>query len=201
MLMKPQALVEQKKTFGMPISPVAARVKLVKESEITQLTRGAPELGSFRAVKSCLNGVGQCSLVETQREGMSWFMSVLEGGRPSGMVAKRKSEVPSRAEGPPFLRMRWWLNSVLTKVMKKPLKWRTLARCNMAFMWPWAGNGTQTAWGLVSAMVDRSATRSRRGVIYATIKGEINNRDNHGNVLSNWKMCFVEGKFKGNHWF
>ncbi|KAI8025442.1 hypothetical protein LOK49_LG02G03043 [Camellia lanceoleosa] len=62
-------------------------------------------------------GTKQFLEVESQREGMSWVESASEGGRPSGMVSKRKSGKPSRELGPLDLRRRLWLYSVLTKVM------------------------------------------------------------------------------------
>lgn len=89
--MKASALIEQKNTFGIAISAVAARVKLVKESEITQFTGGIPEERSFSAVISSPKAVEQFIWVETQSEGMAWFISGSAGGSPSGMVAKRKS--------------------------------------------------------------------------------------------------------------
>ena len=55
--------------------------------------------------------------METQREGMSWVALGSDGGRPSGMVSNQKSIKPSKELWPLDFRKRWWLNSMLTKVM------------------------------------------------------------------------------------
>lgn len=72
-----------------------------------------------------------------------------ECGSPSGIVSNRKSSTTSREDmvRPALIRRRW-LYSVLMKVMKKPLWWRILASLSMGVIWPWAGKGTHTAWGL-----------------------------------------------------
>jgi hypothetical protein len=52
------------------------------------------------------------------------------------------------------LSKRLWLYSVLTKVMWKPLKWSSFASFSIGFMWPWAGKGIHTAWGLFANSMD-----------------------------------------------
>jgi hypothetical protein len=42
------------------------------------------------------------------------------------------------------------LNSVLTKVMWKPLECKSLARCIRGVTWPCAGKGTHTACGFLA---------------------------------------------------
>ncbi|KAF7842632.1 hypothetical protein G2W53_004930 [Senna tora] len=79
-------------------------------------------------------GRKQCLLVESQRAGILCVASMLVRGRPSGMVSNRKPEEPLRAVGPLDLSRRLWLNSEFTKVMWKPLPWRSLASFRNGFM-------------------------------------------------------------------
>lgn len=85
--MKPQALVVQKMTSGMPSSFAASRVKLITPSEMMHDTGGESQL-SFR--RRWRKGERQFLEVESQSIGMSWVASSSEGGRPSGMDSKRK---------------------------------------------------------------------------------------------------------------
>ena len=59
-----------------------------------------------------------------------------DGGRPSEMVLNWKEGRSSRELGPRDLTRRLWLNSVLTKVICKPLKQRSFANFSIGFMWP-----------------------------------------------------------------
>ncbi|KAJ0535791.1 hypothetical protein HanOQP8_Chr09g0335811 [Helianthus annuus] len=77
-------------------------------------------------------------------------------GTPSGMVSNRKPGEPSRLCGPPDSRRRSWTNSVLTKVIWRPLWWRSSASLSMAFMWLWSGNGITMTCGFFSAVAIES---------------------------------------------
>jgi len=146
-LMKAQALWVQKSMLGSPNCWEALIVKDMTPSEKMQVTGGAWEWLSFEI--RLQNGIKQCFLVESQRAGMLWVESMLEGGRPSGMVSNWKFGKPMRALGPLDLTRRWWLKSVLTKVMWKPLLWRSFASLRNGFMWPCDGNGIRTACGFL----------------------------------------------------
>lgn len=96
--------------------------------------------------RSFLKGSRDVSEVDLHKEGMSWVASRFSGGgRPSGMVSNLKELWWLRVAEPCDLRKRWWLNSVLTKVIWKPLEWRILANFSMGLMWPCAGKGMHTA--------------------------------------------------------
>jgi len=144
--MNPHALVVQNSTSGTPNSSAASTVKLITPSETMQVTGGASEL--LTLARRFLKWGRQVLLVDSQREGISWVTSTSYSGRPSGMVSKRNEGRPLREEAPLDLRRRLWLYSVLTKVMWKPLKWRSFASFSIGFMWPCAGYGMHTAWGL-----------------------------------------------------
>lgn len=151
--MKPQALIVQKSTIGTPSSFAALTVNDMFPSETTQLTGGTwTELLLLSLESRFRNGSKQFFLVDSQRDGMSCvasaFWSGSLGGRPSGIDSKRKSGKPSREFGPRDLSRRLRLYSVWTKVMWKPLWWRSLANFSIGFMWPCAGHGIHTAWGL-----------------------------------------------------
>nr|GEV73154.1 pentatricopeptide repeat-containing protein [Tanacetum cinerariifolium] len=79
------------------------------------------------------------SLYGLKQAPRAWFQRFSGVGRPSGMDSKRNEENPSRAFKPLDLRRRWWLNSVLTKVMRKPLEWRIFASFSIGLMCPCAG--------------------------------------------------------------
>lgn len=134
--MKAQALVVQKITPGIPSSWAASRLKFMMPSETTQVTGG--EFGeelSFE--RRPLKGCKQCFLMDWQRDGICWAATLASaGGRPSGIILKRKVGRPLRELGPWDLSRRLWINSVLTKVIWKPLKWRSLASFSIGFMWP-----------------------------------------------------------------
>ncbi|KAG5553731.1 hypothetical protein RHGRI_011572 [Rhododendron griersonianum] len=85
--------------------------------------------------------------IDPHSRATSWVTSGSEGGSPSGIVLNWKSGNAERESGPVVLMNRFWLNSVLTKVMKKPLWWRSFASFISPFMWLCAGNGMNTAWG------------------------------------------------------
>jgi hypothetical protein len=51
------------------------------------------------------------------------------------MVTNRKSGKLSKELGPLDFKKRRWLNSVLTKVMRKPLWCRSFENLSIAFMW------------------------------------------------------------------
>jgi hypothetical protein len=88
---------------------------------------------------------GQWCLVAWLRAAGSCVASASDGGRPSGMAAKRNPGRPATAAAPRERTRRRWLYSVLTKVTWKPRLWRTLASFSIGVMWPCAGNGRHTA--------------------------------------------------------
>ncbi|MFS8006421.1 hypothetical protein Hanom_Chr14g01248991 [Helianthus anomalus] len=63
------------------------------------------------------------------------------------MVSKRKEGRPHMTLEPSDLRRRWWLNSVLTKVIRKPLEWRILASFSIGLICPCAGKDMTNACG------------------------------------------------------
>jgi len=71
-------------------------------------TRHRRQVGSGNVVEFG-NGTRQFFEVESFRATMSWLTSASEGGRPSGMISKRKSGKPSRELGPLELSKRLWL--------------------------------------------------------------------------------------------
>ena len=149
--MRLQAEAVQNCTCGIPNASAASTAKqLVVASETTQVTGGHPSRGALSLSKSSLNGAEQFCLTEAQSGGMSCVASWSDGGRPSGMASKEKPGRPLANSAPPDRIKRRWLNSVLTKVMWKPLECRSLANCMVGLTWPCAGNGTQTAWGFWS---------------------------------------------------
>ncbi len=89
--------------------------------------------------------------------------------RLSGMVSNRKSDKPSKELRPLVFRNRWWLNSVLTKVMWKPLWWWSFENFSIAFMWLWTGYGIQTAWGLSATRVLESISSFLLLVVWTLI--------------------------------
>ncbi|CAL5356873.1 unnamed protein product [Camellia sinensis] len=109
---------------GTPNSSAASRVKLMLASETIHVTGGTSgdDDGWLSLEIKLEKGTKQFLEVESQREGMSWVESASQGGRPSGMVLKRKSGKPSRELGPLDLRRRLWLYSVLTKIENDKLK-------------------------------------------------------------------------------
>ncbi|PON43456.1 hypothetical protein PanWU01x14_273950 [Parasponia andersonii] len=119
--MKEQALAVQKKTLGMPSSSDTSRVNDMTTSETMQVTGGKTASSSEAAPLSFWTrwrkGTGQFLAVESQRERATWVASASEGGRPSGIVSKRKEGRPCKELWLRDLRRRPWLNSVLTKVM------------------------------------------------------------------------------------
>ncbi|PON47387.1 hypothetical protein PanWU01x14_244710 [Parasponia andersonii] len=119
--MKEPALAVQKRTLGMPSSSDTSRVNDMRASENMQVT-GGKTTSSYEAASLSFwtrwrKGARQFLAVESQREGTSWVASASEGGRPSGIVSKRKEGKPCKELWPRDLRRRLWLNSVLTKVM------------------------------------------------------------------------------------
>ncbi|PON94066.1 hypothetical protein TorRG33x02_101050 [Trema orientale] len=115
--MKEQALAVQKKTLGMPSSSDTSRVNDMMTSETMQVTGGKTAPLSF--CTRWRKGTRQFLAVESQRERATWVASApaSEGGRPSGIVSKRKEGRPCKELWLRDLRRRPWLNSVLTKVM------------------------------------------------------------------------------------
>ncbi|KAJ0898992.1 hypothetical protein HanRHA438_Chr08g0363151 [Helianthus annuus] len=75
-----------------------------------------------------------------------------------GMVSKQKPGEPSRQCGPADSRKRLWTNSVITKVTRSPLWWRSSASLSMAFMWLWSGYGIKMACGFFMAVAIASMT-------------------------------------------
>ncbi|KVI07930.1 hypothetical protein Ccrd_013716 [Cynara cardunculus var. scolymus] len=122
-------------------SLAASRVNTITRSATMQVT-GEQDL--FSLLIRLLNGPKQVSSIDLVRDETSWVASRFCGNeRPSGMVSKRKDGRPQRASGPRDRRSRWWLNSVLTKVIMKPLEWRILASLSIGLIWPWAGAGKE----------------------------------------------------------
>lgn len=99
--MKPQALVVQKNTSGMPSSSAALRVKLMIPSETMQVTGGTlDEEVSLSLARRSRKGARQLLWVEAQGGGTFWVASISDGGRPSGMVSNWKEGIPRRELGP-----------------------------------------------------------------------------------------------------
>ncbi|KAI9201547.1 hypothetical protein LWI28_025148 [Acer negundo] len=67
--------------------------------------------------RSCRNGAKQVFLVDSRRDGTTCVALASDGGRPSGIVSKRKVGVPLRESGPWDLSKRLWLYSVFTKAL------------------------------------------------------------------------------------
>ena len=145
---KLQAVIVKNITIGIPSSQVMVMVNGMKLSEIMQVTGGMFEVALLSFERRSENGAKKFCKMETQREVMSWVTLRLDGGRLSRMVSNRKSDKPSKKMGPLDFRKCWWLNSVLTKIMWKPLWWRSFENFSIAFMWLWIRYGIQTAWGL-----------------------------------------------------
>lgn len=92
------------------------------QSETMQVTGGTLEEEVLLSLdRRSLKGDKQFFLVESQRDGTCWVESASEGGSPSGIVSNRKVGRPLRESGPLDFMRRRWLNSVLTKVIWKPL--------------------------------------------------------------------------------
>ena len=132
----------------MPSISAALIAKLITPSDTMQVTVGTCG-EEFNLATRSKNGAKQFFRTESHRAGTSCVASRSEGGSPSGMVLNRKSGRPLTESGPLDLIKRLWLNSVLTKVMWKPLECKSLANCIMGLTWPCDGYGTQTAWGLL----------------------------------------------------
>ena len=145
---KLQAEIVKNITIGIPSSWAVVMVNGMKPSEIMQVTGGMFEVALLSFEMRSEKGAKKFCKRETQREVMSWVMLRSNGGRLSGMVLNQKLDKPSKELGPLDFRKCWWLNSVLTKVMWKPLCWRSFANFSIAFLWLWIGYGIQTAWGL-----------------------------------------------------
>ncbi|GER55531.1 RNA-binding (RRM/RBD/RNP motifs) family protein, partial [Striga asiatica] len=77
-------------------------------------------------------------LNELQKRGKAVFGEGVAKLSPSGMARNWKPGRPNKDSGPRARRSLLWLNSVLTKVMKKPLEWRSLASFRTGAMWPCA---------------------------------------------------------------
>ncbi|WVZ85888.1 hypothetical protein U9M48_032746 [Paspalum notatum var. saurae] len=161
----------QSSAQGTPISLAACRVKGMMASPTTQVTGGAP--AALRSARRALKCGRQVSSVEWQSEGTSWVASASDGGRPSGMVAKRKPGTPSSARAPRERRRRRWLNSELTKVTWKPRQWRILPSFSIGVTWPCAGNGTSTACGGGGGLPASAATVSMSTCACATCEPQV----------------------------
>jgi hypothetical protein len=142
--MYPHALAVQNSAHGTPISLAASTLKLIRLSATTHVTLCS---SASRARK----WAGQLCLVAWLMVGGSCVASASDAGRPSEMVANRKSGRPATAPAPRERTRRRWLYSVLTKVMRKLLLWRILASFIIGVMWPCAGNGRHTACGFSPA--------------------------------------------------
>ena len=92
-------------------------VNCMKPYEIMQVNGGTLEVALLSFTRRLENETKRFFVMETQREGMSWVALGSDGGRPSGMVSNQKSIKPSKELWPLDFRKRWWLNSMLTKVM------------------------------------------------------------------------------------
>ena len=92
-------------------------VNYMKPSKIMQVNGGTIEVALLSFTRRLENETKKFFVMETQREGMSWVALGSDGGRPSGMVSNQKSVKPSKELGPLDFKKRWWLNSMLTKVM------------------------------------------------------------------------------------
>lgn len=155
-----QALAGQQITLGTASSWAARTVKeAMLPSETKQVTEGMrPSVAEWLSLaRRSRKGWRKFFLIESQREGTSWLTSPSAsaskgGGRPSGMVSKRKSGEPWRALKLLDLRKRLWLYSVWTKVMRKPLRWSSFASLNNGLICPWSGYGVNTACDFLLAM-------------------------------------------------
>jgi hypothetical protein len=147
--MRPQAEEVQNWTSRIPKSFAALRPKLIIPSETMQVTGGTSNV-ELSLSTSSLNGARQFFLTESHRAGTSWVASRSDGGNPSGIVSNWKSGKPFMWSGPLDQTSRMWLNSVLTKVMRKPLECSSLANRIMGVTCP-CGNGTHTAWGFLAS--------------------------------------------------
>lgn len=145
---KPQAEAVQNCTSGMPNSSATFLPKPIIPSNTMQLTGGRAELS---LITSSLKGTGQCFLVDSHSARASWVASRSDGGIPSGIVSNWKSGRPFTWSGPLDRIKRLWLNSVLTKVMWKPLECRSLDKFIMGITCPCVGYGTHTAWGFFNS--------------------------------------------------
>ncbi|KAM0018516.1 hypothetical protein Hdeb2414_s0026g00674911 [Helianthus debilis subsp. tardiflorus] len=110
---------------GIPTSLAASSVKPMSKSDTIQVTGEKVTLNlAIRLLKGCK----QFSCVDLHISYTFWVTSVFSGGvRPSGMASNRNVGTLLRASKPCDLTRRRWVNSVLTKVMRKPLEWRILA--------------------------------------------------------------------------
>ena len=89
----------------------------MKPSEIIQVTGGFFEVAPLSFTRRSENGAKKFFITESQRKWISWVALRFDGERPSGMVSNWKLDKPSKELGPLDYKKRWWLNSVLTKVM------------------------------------------------------------------------------------
>ncbi|MQM07446.1 hypothetical protein Taro_040286, partial [Colocasia esculenta] len=145
--MKPQALVVQNSTLGTPNAQLIS-------PPTTQVMGGNPGDRPNRAISS-RKWTTKSLLRETAKSLMYCMPSRPDRGRPSGIASTRKPSTPakpSKGSGAPELSRRWLLYWVMTKLMRNPLEWRSLARWSMGFMWPGVGQGTMTAWGFAMAV-------------------------------------------------
>ncbi|KAK5843424.1 hypothetical protein PVK06_005881 [Gossypium arboreum] len=110
----------------MPSCSAALIAKLISPSEIMQVTVGTWG-EEFNLASSSTNGAKQCFRIESHRTRRSCVAFRSDDGSPSGIVLNWKSGRPLTKSGPLDLIKRLWLNSVLTKVMKKPLECKSLA--------------------------------------------------------------------------
>ncbi|PKI47417.1 hypothetical protein CRG98_032252 [Punica granatum] len=92
------------------------------------------------------NGAPMKDLADSHRETTSCVALACDGRSPAGIATNWNPAGRSpRNLGPSALSMRLWLNSVLTKVMQRPLWWRSVTSLSIAPMWLWAGTAKQTA--------------------------------------------------------
>ncbi|OAY78284.1 hypothetical protein ACMD2_02673 [Ananas comosus] len=145
----PPALGVKKIRTGIPISSAGYTANPIAPSATTHVT-GSP--AALCREMSSLSGGPHVRRVDAQSWGTSCVPSRSDWGRASGMVSNRNPSTPRTAPGPRDRTSRAWLNSVLTKVMRKlPRAWRSFASLSIGVTWPCAGNGKNTACGAAAA--------------------------------------------------